>query len=93
MIHNILLDEARKDHNKAKREEIAKKVTLAEEEHKKLSEAGEINETMSKAAQEVSESEQLLKYVEPNDTSEQQQSDENTSRSNSEYEDSTVPVA
>ena len=63
LLHNVLLDEARKEFRKERQAKIAEQVTQSEKEQKKMNDDKRSDENASKAAQEVSESEQLLKSV------------------------------
>ena len=66
LIHNVLLDEARKEYRREQQSKIAEQVSKSEKEQKQMqTENVTTNESNSKAAQEVSESEQLLKVVAP----------------------------
>ncbi|XP_065205729.1 large ribosomal subunit protein bL17m [Planococcus citri] len=85
-LHNVLLDEARREYRKQKYAEIAAKVTSLENQTPKQKENRKSKdpETKSKAAQEVSEAEELLKFTD----AETQDDDQN----NSEL-DKPLPVA
>lgn len=63
LIHNILLEEARKEHRKEQYAEIVEKVTSSEKQQKNVDVNLDVKKSMSKAAQDVSEGEEFLKCV------------------------------
>lgn len=78
-IHNVLLEEARREFRKEKYAEIAAKVASSEnqEQSQKKSKTNEEPDTKSKAAQDVSEAEQLLKFSEPERHDDEPEVDQN----------------